>query len=96
MSNEQQEIRIDIDDKTAAGTYSNLAVISHTENEVVMDFIFVHPPKGRVNSRIVMSPAHAKKFFKALKENIEIYEKNFGGIKDIPEPPKMGIDFSKN
>ena len=93
---EQQEIRIEINDETAGGVYSNLAVISHSENEFVIDFVFVHPPKGKVNARVITSPAHAKRFLKALEQNIEIYEKNIGHIKEAPEPPKFGIDFSKN
>jgi hypothetical protein len=92
----EQEIKIALDDETAGGQYSNLAVISHNENEFIMDFIFAHPPTGRVNGRIIMSPAHAKRFLRALKENIMIYEKNLGPIKESPEPPKFGIELSKN
>ena len=92
----EQKIRIDIDDQKTGGAYSNLAIISHNENEFVMDFVFAHPPKGKVNARIITSPSHAKRLLKALKNNIEIYEKNIGPIKEAPEPPKFGIEFSKN
>ena len=92
----EQEIKIEIDDKDVGGIYSNLAVISHNENEFVIDFVFVHPPKGKVNARIITSPSHAKRFLKALQQNVDIYEANVGPIKEAPEPPKIGIDFSKN
>jgi hypothetical protein len=93
---EQNEIRISISEEIAGGDYANLAVISHNENEFIMDFIFAHPPTGKVNARIIMSPAHAKRFLHALQENIAHYEKGFQPIKEAPEPPKFGIEFSKN
>jgi hypothetical protein len=93
---EEQKIQIEASNEIAAGKYSNLAVISHNENEFVMDFIFVHPPKGTLNARVVMSPSHAKRFLKALSENVSIYEKVAGPIKEAPEPPKFGFEFSKN
>lgn len=93
---EEKKIQIEIDNTTAGGVYSNIAVISHSENEFTMDFIFAHPPKGRVNARVITSPAHAKRFLKALQNNINMYEKKFGAIKESPEPPKLGLEFSKN
>ena len=92
----EQEIRISIGDAVAGGAYSNLAVISHNENEFIMDFIFVHPPAGKLNARIIMSPAHAKRFLRALQENVGVYEKAVGPIKEAPEPPKFGMEFSRN
>lgn len=92
----EQEVRIAIDDGTAGGQYSNLAVIAHNENEFIMDFIFAHPPNGRVNARIIMSPAHAKRFLRALSENVTVYERSFQPIKEAPEPPKLGLELSPN
>lgn len=92
----EQEIKIEIDNSDAGGVYSNFAVISHNENEFILDFVFIHPPKGKVNSRVIMSPAHAKRFLQAMKENIELYEKNLGNIKESKEPPKFNVDFSRN
>lgn len=92
----EQEIKISISDEVAGGDYSNLAVISHNENEFIMDFIFAHPPTGKVNARIIMSPAHAKRFLRAIQENVNMYEKFFKPIKEAPEPPKFGMEFSKN
>ena len=95
----EQEIQIQIDDQTAKGTYANLAVISHTENEFVADFVFMHPPQGKVVSRIVTSPIHAKQLVKALADNVAQYEKQYGAIpepKQPPPPPGIGIQLSKN
>ena len=96
MVEQQQQIKIALDEKTAAGRYSNIAMISHTENEFVTDFVFIHPPAGKVVSRIIMSPSHAKRFLKALGDNIAMFEKKFGPIKEAPEPPKFGINVGTN
>ncbi len=92
----EQEIKISIDEKAVGGTYSNIAMISHNENEFITDFIFVHPPVGKVNSRIIMSPSHAKKFLKALQQNIEMFEKKFGAIRELPETPEFRINLNVN
>jgi hypothetical protein len=92
----EQKIQIEVGADVAGGEYSNLAMIAHNENEFVMDFIFVHPPKGKVNSRVITSPSHAKRLYRALGKNVEAYEKKFGAIKEAPEPPKLNVDFSKN
>lgn len=94
MANEKQEqpaqgqIQIEIDDNTAQGAYVNLALITHSETEMVFDFIFLQPqvPKAKVRSRILTSPLHAKKFLVALEDNIKKYEARFGKI-DLPQQP---------
>ncbi|PIS28880.1 DUF3467 domain-containing protein [Candidatus Saganbacteria bacterium CG08_land_8_20_14_0_20_45_16] len=96
MENKESKIEIEVGSEVVGGKYSNLAVISHNENEFIMDFIFAHPPKGKVNARVIMSPSHAKQFLKALKENVEKYEQKTGDTKKPPEPPAIGIEFSKN
>lgn len=79
----KQEIKIEIDDQTANGAYSNSALITHSETEFIIDFIFVQPQnaKAKVRSRVVLSPLHAKKLSEALKENIAKHEIKFGQIK---------------
>jgi hypothetical protein len=66
----QNQINIELDEKTAEGIYSNLAVINHSASEFVVDFITLMPgaPKAKVRSRIVLTPEHAKRFLKALGE----------------------------
>lgn len=65
-----------------AEIYSNLAMIGHLREEFILDFIRVFPgtAKGKVRSRVIMAPIHAKRLLFALKENIDKYEANFGPI----------------
>jgi len=64
------------------GTYSNRAVISHTEREFVFDFLFALPGQTVLASRVITSPQHAKKVFEVLGTNIKRYEETFAEIKD--------------
>ena len=70
-------INLELDENLAQGTYSNLALINHSISEFVVDFINIMPgvPKAKVKSRIILTPQHAKRFSKALKENISRFEK---------------------
>ncbi len=88
-SKKQQQINIELDEKVAEGTYSNLAIINHSVSEFVVDFISMMPgaPKAKVKSRIVLTPQHAKKFLRALNDNIVRFEKAHGVIKDYEQPP---------
>jgi hypothetical protein len=84
MQEEQDgQISIELTEEVAEGVYANLAMISHSHSEFIVDFIRIMPgvPKARVKSRIIISPEHAKRLLSALKENIERYEANFGKIK---------------
>ncbi|MDR2427164.1 MAG: DUF3467 domain-containing protein [Endomicrobium sp.] len=77
------EIEIEIDEQTSNGIYSNLALITHSESEFVIDFIFFQPQnrKAKVRSRIITSPGHVKKMIAALQDNITKYEAKFGEVK---------------
>jgi len=88
-SKKEGQINIELDDKTAEGTYSNLAIINHSVSEFIVDFISVMPgqPKAKVKSRIILTPQHAKRLVKALAENVKRFEKNHGEIKDYEQPP---------
>ena len=95
MSKEKsRKINIEIDEKTSEGIYSNLAIINHSASEFVMDFISIMPgsAKNKVKSRIIITPKHAKKLRKALNDNIDRFEQNFGTIKDY-ENPKFQLNF---
>ncbi|MDE2314753.1 MAG: DUF3467 domain-containing protein [Elusimicrobia bacterium] len=78
----QPQLQIEIDEPTARGVYANLALITHSETEFVLDFLFLQPqnPKAKVLTRIVSSPVHAKRLLWALKDNIEKFESRFGAI----------------
>ena len=83
----QQGINIEIKEEIAEGTYANLAIITHSHAEFVIDFVNVMPgtPKSKVKSRIIFTPQHAKRFMKALIENVQRYEASNGEIKDLEE-----------
>ncbi|MBN8567578.1 MAG: DUF3467 domain-containing protein [Flavobacteriales bacterium] len=88
--NNQQpgQINIELDEKTAEGIYSNLAIINHSASEFVLDFVTLMPgvPKAKVKSRIILTPQHAKRLLKAIGENIHRYELAHGEIKDTDQP----------
>ena len=79
----KQEINIDLSEEVAQGSYVNLAIITHSASEFIYDFVRMMPgiPKPRVQSRLIMTPEHAKRFCLALKENLDRYEANFGPVK---------------
>jgi len=95
----QQQINIELGEKEAEGIYSNLALISHSAAEFVIDFTRVLPgvPKTRVYARVIMTPQHAKSFLRALDENIRKYESQFGEIKVhgdvLDQHSQRGIGF---
>lgn len=86
-----QQINVELGEKEAEGIYSNLALISHSPAEFVIDFTRMLPgvPKTRVYARIVMTPQHAKSFLNALQENVGKYEKQFGEIKIHSTQPNI-------
>jgi len=77
------QLNIELSEDMAEGTYSNLAIITHSNSEFVIDFIKVMPgvPKARVKSRVVLTPQHAKRFLAALNDNISKFETVHGVIK---------------
>lgn len=87
MSDNKQknQINIELNEEIAQGLYSNLAVISHSNSEFIVDFVRIMPgvPKANVQSRIILTPEHAKRLMHALKDNINKYESLHGPIKNI-------------
>jgi hypothetical protein len=86
---QQGQINIELDEKVAEGTYSNLAIINHSLSEFVVDFVNIMPgvPKNKVKSRIILTPQHAKRLLKALSDNVSRFENAHGEIKDYEQPP---------
>lgn len=78
----QNQLNIELSEEIAQGTYSNLAIITHSSSEFVVDFVRVVPgvPKAQVKSRIILTPEHAKRLMKALQENLMKYESVYGNI----------------
>lgn len=91
MEEKNNSINIEVKADVATGKYSNLAIISHSHSEFVLDFAAVLPgmPKAEVVSRILMNPEHAKRLLAALNDNISKYEAQFGPI----EQPGSGATF---
>ncbi len=83
----KNQINIELNEEIAQGIYSNLAVITHSPSEFVLDFIRVMPgvPKAQVKSRIVVTPEHAKRLMMALMDNIKRYESLHGPIKNVED-----------
>ena len=86
-----QQINIELGEKEAEGIYSNLAIITHSPAEFIIDFTRVVPgvPKAKVHSRIITTPQHAKMLLKALTDNIEKFEARFGEIKTLEQPSQQ-------
>jgi uncharacterized protein (DUF1778 family) len=93
--NKEGQLNIELSEEIAEGIYSNLAVITHSNTEFVIDFIRVMPgvPKARVKSRIVLTPEHAKRFMQALEDNIEKFESINGRIKSVEESSSFPMNF---
>lgn len=86
MEEKKQQFDIELNHDVAQGTYANLAIISHSSSEFIVDFIRIMPgmPKGEVKSRIILTPEHAKRLMLALQDNIRRFESDFGRI-NLPE-----------
>jgi type III secretory pathway component EscV len=92
--NPSQPLNIEISEEIAEGSYANLAIITHSNAEFVVDFVNVMPgtPKSKVKSRVILTPMHAKRFMKALVENVERYEAANGTIADML-PVEIPMNF---
>lgn len=91
-----QQIQIQIDPHQGTGVYSNLMMISHRQEEFILDFLFLQPqrsPQGQavatLRSRVITSPEHAKRVLRALQENVRRYEEHFGVIEEATDLPKV-------
>jgi len=84
-NNPPQNINIELPDEIGEGIYSNLAIITHSPSEFIIDFVKMMPGvlKAKVKSRIILTPQHAKRLYKALKDNVTKYEAMHGEIKEV-------------
>jgi uncharacterized protein (DUF1778 family) len=91
----ENQLNIELTEEIAEGIYANLAVITHSNAEFVLDFIRVMPGvlKAKVKSRIILTPEHAKRLLAALEDNIEKYEAANGRIKLQPENAGFPLNF---
>jgi hypothetical protein len=81
-SSPSPKIQIQIDDDVSQGTYTNLVLINHNENEFILDFAFLQPgsPRAKVRARMISSPRHTKRLLLALQKNLDRFEERFGAI----------------
>ena len=97
-NNEQGgKFQIELPAEIAQGEYANLAIITHSSRDFVVDFARLLPgvPKAQVRSRVILAPEHAKRLLLALQENIVRYEREFGPIKLPNQEPRTIAPFSK-
>ncbi len=92
-SNNKGQMKLELNEEVAQGIYSNLAIISHSSSEFVIDFARIMPgvPKATVKSRIVLTPEHAKRLLHALSDNVNRYEKSNGPIKEPGQSDNEGF-----
>jgi hypothetical protein len=84
------KIEVQLDPEILKGTYANVTNIGHTQEEFLLDFLMIQhqpAPFGKLVSRIVISPGHARRLLSALQDNIRKYEENYGKL-DISSPVK--------
>ncbi|MCF8369637.1 MAG: DUF3467 domain-containing protein [Bacteroidales bacterium] len=91
---QQKQINIELSDEIAEGIYSNLAIITHSHSEFIVDFVKMMPgsPKAKVKSRIILTPQHAKRLYRALLDNITKFERLHGEI-IVPEADNLPLNF---
>ena len=88
------QLNIEISEEVADGIYSNLAIITHSNSEFVLDFVRVMPgvPKAKVRARVLLTPQHAKRLMRALVDNIQKFEAVHGTIRET-EMPEIPMNF---
>lgn len=96
QKNTGNQINIELSEEMAEGVYSNLAIISHSNSEFVVDFIRMVPnvPKAKVKARVILTPEHAKRLMRALVDNVKKYESQFGAINEPEQPPFPPMNFN--
>ena len=92
----EQQIEVELSAEVAEGIYSNLAIITHSNSEFIVDFINMMPgkPKANVKSRIILTPQHAMRLMNALNDNITKFESHFGKINESGDQRGNSITFA--
>lgn len=94
--NPNQQLNIKIDDKTLKGVYANAMGVSHSKEEFVLDFMNIYPWQrtGVVTARVITSPGHIKRIYRALEDNLKKYEDKHGKIEEAKAPVGSDIGFN--
>ena len=82
-ANDKQEVQVQVPADIQGGKYANQMIVSHNQEEFILDFILTTPPAAIVNARVLVSPSHAKRIISVLQDNINHYESVFGEIKPV-------------
>lgn len=87
MIEQPNQVNLELTEQVAEGMYANLAIVTHSNAEFVIDFASIMPgvPKSKIKARIIFTPMHAKRFMKAMQENISRYEDMHGDIQDMEQ-----------
>lgn len=95
--NNNQKVNINLPEDVAEGIYSNMAIITHSSSEFVIDFVRMMPgvPKANVKSRIILTPEHAKRLLLALKDNIDKFEAEHGHVSAGGQKIPVGFNVPK-
>lgn len=95
IAQDPNQLNIELTEEMADGIYCNLAIITHSNAEFIVDFVNVMPglPKAKVKSRIILTPQHAKRLMKALTDNIQKFEQQNGPIKDTEPQGGLPMQF---
>lgn len=91
MSQSKKDIQIKFPEDLQGGVYTNNAMVAHTKDEFILDFLLVTPPQGSVVARVITSPGHMKRMMLAMQDNLRKYEAKFGEIKAGESPPVKGF-----
>lgn len=83
LTDEQQELQIQVPPEVQSGRYANQLFVTHTQEEFLLDFILATHPAAVLNARVIVSPSHVKRIIAALQDNIARYESIYGEIQDI-------------
>lgn len=89
------QLNIELSEEVADGIYSNLAIITHSNAEFVIDFIRVMPgvPKAKVKSRVLLTPQHAKRLLRAMADNVKKFESLHGKIEETEAVQGIPMNF---
>ena len=96
LNKPKKQLSLELPEDVADGIYSNLAIISHSNSEFIIDFIRMVPnvPKAKVKSRVIMTPQHAKRLMRALSDNLRKFEAQFGPVSEPEQPPFPPMNFN--
>ncbi len=91
--NNVKELKLEVDKQVAKGQYTNMAIIAHTKDEFILDFVLNYPGhQPFVTSRMITSPQHAQAFMKSLEDNIKRYEARFGTLPEVSPNAKAATE----